>query len=429
MPAKKTKKQVFPWLRTLIIGLLVGLSIILSQLYSRQQSLEDSQFSSESLQALKELNFEYKMYIEDLYAAEEDSSLVSELFMADALFTTKKSPNVGRGLIASWKTEFDAGVLLLQPGVSLSELELQMLAKEYAIEIPEFNFVEIDQDIVLSGEPYFWGIDPGQSPVILSEESAISGEDGEEAFVQEKLGTVDPLRIAVIDSGVDGTHEIFNTNQVEEGWNAISEEPGGQNDDVGHGTHVSGIIASNIPGAYIVPYKIVDVNGGTLSNVISAFNKAIDDDVDIINASFGVLSPSHSLLTLMKEAYEKNIIVVAAAGNNNSDSGFYPATYDEYVIGVGSVDKDGNKMPKSNYGSWVDVVADGYYIWSSLPNQGYGYKSGTSQAAPFVAATVAKIRASARLQNTLTFEEVMLQLLDAEHFVEEGELADLPIIE
>jgi len=118
MPAKKTKKQVFPWLRTLIIGLLVGLSIILSQLYSRQQSLEDSQFSSESLQALKELNFEYKMYIEDLYAAEEDSSLVSELFMADALFTTKKSPNVGRGLIASWKTEFDAGVLLLQPGES-----------------------------------------------------------------------------------------------------------------------------------------------------------------------------------------------------------------------------------------------------------------------------------------------------------------------
>jgi subtilisin family serine protease len=51
--------------------------------------------------------------------------------------------------------------------------------------------------------------------------------------------------------------------------------------------------------------------------------------------------------------------------------------------------QDGTLAPLSNYGDWVDVVAPGFNIYSTLPDNSYGYKSGTSFAAAHVSGLAA----------------------------------------
>jgi len=46
--------------------------------------------------------------------------------------------------------------------------------------------------------------------------------------------------------------------------------------------------------------------------------------------------------------------------------------------------EDDSRSPLANYGDWVDVAAPGYQIYSTLPDDQYGYKTGTSQAAAYV---------------------------------------------
>ena len=147
-----------------------------------------------------------------------------------------------------------------------------------------------------------------------------------------------------------------------------------------------------------------------------------NDDVDVINTSFGLFSPSASLEKLVEEAYDERIIIVSAAGNDDSSSGFYPATYD-HTIAVASLYPNGKKMDKSNYGDWVDIAALGYRVRSSIPDDSYGYKSGTSQSTAFISAEVARILASYGLGKSLDFEDVLEKLTRGLEEIEIGELA------
>lgn len=414
MPA--SKPVLLPqWLRVFIVSTVVISSVFLGMAQLKQGDWDGSTFSADSLSAMRELNFEHEMYVEDLYAVGKESTLISQLSMANSLFTQQAPEEATQGLIASWEVEDEAGVLLLQPSEELSEEELEALARDYATAVQEFSFVEIDQTIELEGFPSFWGATQPE-PVVLAEEDSVE---------------VEPLRrvrIAVVDSGTDGSHELFSEGQVETGWSTITLGDG-QDDEIGHGTHVAGIVAQNMPGASIVPVQIVNKSGGSLSNVISAFRWAIDEEVNVINASFGVFSPSHAMKHLLEEAREANIVVVAAAGNNATTQPFYPASYDDEVVAVASVDAEGQKMEKSNYGAYVDVAASGKSIWSSLPNGGYGYKSGTSQAAAFVSAAVGRIMAANGLENSLSFDMILDALEASEYSIQSGPLAGVPIVE
>lgn len=144
-------------------------------------------------------------------------------------------------------------------------------------------------------------------------------------------------------------------------------EDGYPDDDYGHGTLVSEIIAgatnNAIAGAgiasnvQIMPIKIFDYSGNVWSEaVIDSLAYAIDNGADVINMSFGGPSPSTVEEAFVDEAVAAGIIPVAASGNTANSVVQYPAGY-ENVIAVGATNPTGARSWYSTYGGWIDLSA------------------------------------------------------------------------
>lgn len=209
------------------------------------------------------------------------------------------------------------------------------------------------------------------------------------------------VTIAVIDSGIDYNHPIFEDKLLDSGYDFVNNDDNPYDDNIqGHGTHVAGIIADSIrelDNIKIMPIKSLDSIGiGTISSLGNSIRYAIDSDVDIINLSLGLNSGIHSKLIeeLILEAVSNGIIVVNAAGNSNSNTmDLCPSHIDEAII-VSSIDINNNKAYTSNYGPNIDVAAPGVNIYSSIPGGDYIYKSGTSMAAPYISVIAAMLKLS-----------------------------------
>ena len=152
------------------------------------------------------------------------------------------------------------------------------------------------------------------------------------------------IRVAVIDSGCYAHEEL--KNNLLEGKNYITGTTD-VTDNIGHGTHVSGIIAAELndigivgvaPKAKIVPLKCCDSSHETeLGEIIEAIYDAVDVyDCKIINMSWGLKSNDPFLEEAIDYAYDEGVILVASVGNYSSTVMYYPAAY-ENVIGVSSV--------------------------------------------------------------------------------------------
>lgn len=204
------------------------------------------------------------------------------------------------------------------------------------------------------------------------------------------------IKIGVIDSGCY-EHIDIKSNLLEgfDFTNITKNTP----DKIGHGTHVSGIIAScmNDEGiigiankAKIIPLKCFDAGKTSKVSVISAAILAAVDtyNCDVINMSWGIASDSETLRNAINYANEKGVLMVAAVGNKGTDTLYYPAAYD-CVIGVGAVDSKLTMCDFSQHNKSVFVVAPGNNILSlGTSNNNYLTMNGTSQAAPMVTALI-----------------------------------------
>lgn len=220
------------------------------------------------------------------------------------------------------------------------------------------------------------------------------------------------IKIAVIDSGVDPTHPDLVANLLPGaafiGSNDTTSQRPAWTDELGHGTHVAGIIAAmanNIgvtgvaPFCKILPVKVLDEwgNGDTVS-VSQGVEWATQQGAQVMNLSLRVHQRDPVMEEAINKALANNTVIVAATGNDGGVWEAYPAAFDG-VIGVGSVDEQRTRANTSNYGNWISVVAPGVNILSTkptyalhnnpMPGTPYELDSGTSMASPAVAGIAA----------------------------------------
>jgi len=240
----------------------------------------------------------------------------------------------------------------------------------------------------------------------------------------------DKVVVAVLDSGVDYTHEDliqnmwmrpasmapYHDNELgtiddENGFNAI-DTASDPMDENGHGTHCAGIIGAEgennigIAGVNwkvrIMPLKFMNAGGfGTTKDAIEAINYVIDRkkagvNVRIISASWGSTQRSRALEDAIRKAYENDILFVAAAGNstvNNDRTPHFPSSYNvPNVVSVAALDRHDELAKFSNWGAKsVAIAAPGVDILSTWLGNAYEEKSGTSMATPVVSGVAALI--------------------------------------
>ena len=206
------------------------------------------------------------------------------------------------------------------------------------------------------------------------------------------------VRIGVIDTGISATHPDLVGN-IKGGVSEVNYTSY-WNDDNGHGSHVAGIVAATnntigvvggAPSAHMYAIKVLDRRGsGYLSDVINGIDWAITNNMQVINMSLGTDANVQSLHDAVIRAYKAGIVVVAAAGNTGS-SVSYAAAYPE-TIAVAATDFLDTAPYWSSQGPEVSLAAPGVSIYSTYKGTKYAYMSGTSMAAPHVAAAAALVR-------------------------------------
>ncbi|MEV0454776.1 type VII secretion-associated serine protease mycosin [Catellatospora methionotrophica] len=223
--------------------------------------------------------------------------------------------------------------------------------------------------------------------------------------------------VAVLDSGVDGAHPQLR-GRVIAGQDLL---PGGgtdgRQDCLGHGTGVASVIAARpaagvefrgiAPGAQILPLRVSEQLGGKektgrgrqadVPGMAAAIRFAVSKKARVINLSLSYGDSTAAKLAELREAVREaiaqDVVVIAAAGNlkNEGNPTPYPASWDD-VLGVGAIDESGQRLAASQTGPYVDLVAPGDQVIVARPGRGHTTESGTSFAAPMVAATAALIR-------------------------------------
>jgi subtilisin family serine protease len=211
---------------------------------------------------------------------------------------------------------------------------------------------------------------------------------------QMTTGSHDTI-VAVLDTGIDENHEQLSGKVIAEV--NLTNSPTAS-DNHGHGTHVAGIIGANddslgisgiAPGCSLINVKVADDLGIChASDLAQGITWAVDNGANVINISIEIGEPSAQLENAIEYAWNHGSVLIAAAGNGGSDKPAYPAYY-EYCLAVSAIKPDNELAPLSNYGDWVSVLAPGFEIYSTLPDNEYGCKTGTSFACAHVSGIAA----------------------------------------
>lgn len=435
MQVYKPNGKLFPLAIVMLIAVTGGFFI------NHINALTNPLLSEVSVKKMKNLNEKYGFELGEDLLASNDSHAIASLLKNDVLSNEGGSKN--QGIIVKFKEDSENGnLVLMTPEKSINETKLAEIASEYANSIPEIEFAEADLNLEIysTGNVEIKEYDLFSRLMQSAIQNASSYEKTIERTVKNEVSSTENkwwlqrrtsnhnLRarlnfstasgrapVAVLDSGADTTHPFFSSNVWlnvnEKTKNNLDDDHNGYiddlhgcdftrtkcdniNDEIGHGTHMMGIISKYAGGddpVKVAVLKVFDTKSESrLSYAIKAIKYAADNGMRVLNISFGTTMDSQALKDATEYAYSKGAFIVAAAGNNASSKPHYPAAYDK-VISVGALNKDGERLEESNYGDWVDVSAPGERILSTIPAGKYGYLNGTSQAAPFVSAAVSNI--------------------------------------
>ncbi|MCK6596913.1 MAG: S8 family serine peptidase [Bdellovibrionaceae bacterium] len=354
---------------------------------------------------------------------------------------------------------------VLESKVDASSCQSQMLENKYVVlwEDGSFTYEEgrdeesfkkefVEKNLQQIKKVYydrkikFFSESETNSVSLNSEIQSSASENAEQLWGQRMIAAEDVWKknfygqgviVGVVDSYVDISHsqlkdQIYtNTNEIPD--NGIDDDNNGFIDDYHgmnftgvsnytisnvHGTHVSGIIASNhqglmkgiAPKATLIPAPFISNDGsGSLGDAIKAMNYVTDHGAKVINASWGGSVCVSSLKEAFQAISDKGVLIVVAAGNDGRDltvSPTYPAAFNlpgQITVGASNENDFMAYFSNSSF-SLVHLAAPGDAIFSTTPSEKYDYLKGTSMATPFVtgaaavlwsafpSATVAKIK-------------------------------------
>ena len=278
--------------------------------------------------------------------------------------------------------------------------------------------------------------------------------------------TGEGMVVAVVDSGVDYTHQDLDDNiwinSDEIPGNGIDDDNNGFVDDLtgwdfwegdndprdldpidGHGTHVAGIIAGEnngigvtgvAPNAKIMPVRVIGTFRGESEPIVAGIRYAVDNGANIINLSLGSSVLNEAQREAIRYATDRGVVVVMAAGNDgltNFGGGkrFSPTRYpaglaSEVGLSVGAVDSSGAIAEFSNRANtaFLDyVVAPGEEVFSSLLVDTYQFWDGTSMAAPHVAGVAALIKEANPNLSPAAVEDIITGTANPNLVIETGE--------
>lgn len=208
------------------------------------------------------------------------------------------------------------------------------------------------------------------------------------------------LVIAILDTGVDGTHPDLAAKMVP-GYNFYSNNTNTA-DVHGHGTKVAGVAAAtgdNLLGVVgvamqsrIMPVRVSDPGGyAYASTIANGITWATDRGAKVINISFGGIAGSNTVRSAAQYAYNRGTIVVAGAGNCGCTESIGQTPYILSVSGTTSSDVLASFSSRGNY---VDLAAPAAGILTTTRGGGYGLVSGTSFSGPIVAGVIALMKSA-----------------------------------
>jgi subtilisin family serine protease len=225
--------------------------------------------------------------------------------------------------------------------------------------------------------------------------------------------SADDVTVAVCDTGVDAEHPDLVGAVA-----AYDHQGAGSADIVGHGTHVSGIVAARtnndvgiagVARCRVAMWKVFPdepVSGNFYvdgTRFLRALNAVATSGAKVLNLSLGGTQQAQAEQLLFDRLERAGVTVVAAMGNEfaNGNPTEYPAAY-EHVLAVGAVAETDLRSPFSNTGTHIGIAAPGSDILSTLPTKPSSYRpatkyaswSGTSMATRHVTAAAALVAAA-----------------------------------
>lgn len=188
------------------------------------------------------------------------------------------------------------------------------------------------------------------------------------------------VRVGVIDTGVAGV--------VDESW-FIEEGQATRlsysEDRDGHGTHVAGVISSLVPEARILSIALAE---GDQSDYLAALSLAGRRGAQVACVAGGLRGRRDALIAAAQQLWRDGVLLICASGNEGPGEHRCPAGIAE-VLTVGARRRDGTRALFS--GAGVEIWAPGVDIWSREAPSGFGFRSGTSQAAAVVTGIAARL--------------------------------------
>lgn len=378
-------------------------------------SIQDNSFIIPYLSSI------YSIDSTDLYYNEDNILVIKDRINIALKDKSAKFVDLLDSLTANFLNEnrqiiaFDSNTTRIH--LSISDLQPDSINNSIRKSLPSFDLLIWDESIFDYS---------GALPAALNGSKTVSTNwhikalnlDKAWAVTQGTLSTT----IAIIDDGFDRFHPSFQDVVIQQPYNL-------QNRDTivyathlqTHGTHVSGLIFGShnsnqnskgvSPACTFLPIQLMGRTGLiTSSMVIEGILYALRNNADIINLSLGTqFHPSISHLSVEEQrkliatsakdaayfwdelfmtAVEDKAVIVVAAGNDSIIVGLDPFTRSDHCIVVGAIDSFGNIASFSNFGDSSMVFAPGVDVYSLLPNNTFGFESGTSMASPMIAGLI-----------------------------------------